>query len=76
MSVFPILARRFQSAPLLFAIAVAGCGASDDEAFYLGDEEAVREHMQEVETQERAQFQPPEQPQAASMFPEERPGGN
>jgi hypothetical protein len=62
---------------LLVAVVFASCGISDDEAFYSGDEEAVREHMQEVEDDERAHFQQTPQVEAtATMFPQERPGGN
>jgi hypothetical protein len=69
------------SAPLLLAVSLTGCGGlSEDEAYYLGNDEAVREHMQEVESDERANFQKTQQSQpldsTAAMFPQERPGGN
>ncbi len=76
MSVVPLLEKLIRSLPLLLAVALAGCGISADEEYYLGDEQAVREHMQEVEDEERVHFQPPQQPEGtASMFPEGRPGG-
>ncbi len=45
---------------LATSLAIAGCGGgavNNDTALYEGDEEATREHMQEVEDEERAHFQ-------------------
>jgi len=72
-----LLRKRILAIPALFAVACAGCGTFDDEELYSGDEEAVREHMREVEDDERAHFQQtPQVEAAATMFPQERPGGN
>ncbi len=53
---------------LVTSLATSGCGggaANNDTALYQGDEEATREHMQEVEDEERAHFQQsPQQAQA------------
>jgi len=36
---------------------LSGCGSSNsDAAYYVGDEEATREHMREVEDEERIHF--------------------
>lgn len=85
MPVATLFEKLIRSAPALILALLLGCGSSDDdEAYYLGDEEAVREHMKEVENDERANFQKVEQAAANSgptsateqMFPQERPGGN
>ncbi len=83
MPVATLFEKLIRSVPALFLAVMLGCGSSDDDdAYYLGDEDAVREHMQEVENDERAHFQETERATADSgptpeqMFPQERPGGN
>jgi hypothetical protein len=55
---------------LVTPLAFVGCGGNavnKDTALYEGDEEATREHMKEVEDEERANFQQqPAQPAQAT----------
>jgi hypothetical protein len=39
---------------LILTIVATGCGQSADSAMYLGNEEATREHMQEVDNEEHS----------------------
>lgn len=42
---------------LLLPLGLTGCGGADDAAKYSGNEQAMREHMQAVEAEERQHFE-------------------
>ena len=84
MTVVTLFEKLMRPSPALLLAALIGCSQSDDDqTYYLGDEEAVREHMREVEHDERTHFQQTQAEEAtvagsvsSQMFQEGRPGGN
>lgn len=44
-------------ASLLIPVVLTGCGGADDAAKYSGNEQAMQEHMQAVEAEERRHFE-------------------